>query len=254
VDYKITFTDATKATFAVKPYTANGPKEPGAPTPLYSSAVSANTSLVLLGKGAFDYGEPIQKNMVHLLENFANKFRPAYPIQGQLWYKNAAVGDPSWPTDPVQKGLYIYTNPTWSQVLISGEPAQSDLDMANHAIYNLSDLTGTNLKQAVNMQSGDARYVNVSGDSMAGPLSMSSNRIANVGDAIDYYDAVSMSFGDSRYLRLAGGSMQGPVDMSNFRITNVADAIAPQDALNVRSAQALFVQAGSGGAIDGGTY
>ena len=89
-DYIIRKTDPNNGHFVIRAYTTDGPESPLTTTPLYSNAVSANTSLVLLGKGMFDYGEPIQTNLVHLLENFASPITPVYPVQGQLWYNNAA--------------------------------------------------------------------------------------------------------------------------------------------------------------------
>jgi hypothetical protein len=44
------------------------------------------TDLTLIGKSASAYGEFLNENLVHLLENFANATRPSHPIQGQLWY------------------------------------------------------------------------------------------------------------------------------------------------------------------------
>jgi len=44
------------------------------------------TDLTLIGKSASAYGEYINENLVHLLENFANTTQPKNPIQGQLWY------------------------------------------------------------------------------------------------------------------------------------------------------------------------
>ncbi len=252
MDYTISFTDTSKASFVIKPYTTNGPKDPSAPTPLYNGAVSASTSLVLLGKGAFDYGEPIQRNFVHLLENFANKYRPSYPIQGQLWYKNADVGDPSWPGDPGTRGLYLYNGSTWTQIPTAGVPMSAQLDAGTFKIVNVADPVDP--ADALNLRTGDARYVNVSGDQMRGPLNMSSNRVTNVGDAQDAYDAINLNVADSRYLQVSGGQMMGGINMNNRPLTNVPDAVNPQDALSLRKAMNLFVTAAPGGAIDGGTY
>jgi hypothetical protein len=44
------------------------------------------TDLTLIGKSASAYGEYINENLVHLLENFANTTQPKNPIRGQLWY------------------------------------------------------------------------------------------------------------------------------------------------------------------------
>lgn len=56
----------------------------------------------------------------------------------------------------------------------TGEPNQMelDLDMNSHSIYNvLTDLT--NPRSLINLEDGDSRYLNVSGDTMEGSLTMS---------------------------------------------------------------------------------
>jgi len=50
------------------------------------SVDSDHTSLNLVGKNFTGYGEIINENFVHLLENFANSTEPPNPITGQLWY------------------------------------------------------------------------------------------------------------------------------------------------------------------------
>lgn len=249
MDYSIKFTDTSKAPFVVKSYTANGPKTPGAPTPLFSGAVSANTSIVVLGKGAFDYGEPIQTNMVHLLENFSNITRPSYPIEGQLWYKNAAGGDPRFPTDPGAVGLYMFNGAIWTQVATTGAPLTAALDAGGNKFINVGN--ASNPTDALNMQTGDTRYINTTGDTMTGPLNMALNVITGLADAYSATDAVSLSFLMSRYLPLIGGQLLGNVDMNNNTIVYVGDATNPQDALNLRTAQTLF---GAGSVIDGGIF
>ncbi|CAB4125913.1 hypothetical protein UFOVP181_325 [uncultured Caudovirales phage] len=44
------------------------------------------TDLTLVGKNASTYGEFLNENFVHVLENFASTTSPNNPIQGQLWY------------------------------------------------------------------------------------------------------------------------------------------------------------------------
>jgi len=48
-----------------------------------------STDLTLIGKNATSYGEFLNENLVHLLENFANTSQPPYPIDGQLWFDTA---------------------------------------------------------------------------------------------------------------------------------------------------------------------
>jgi len=52
--------------------------------------VNNTTSLVLYGKGAPSYGEGLQEDLIHLLENFCSDTAPARPTIGQLWYHNSA--------------------------------------------------------------------------------------------------------------------------------------------------------------------
>ena len=47
---------------------------------------SLSTSLVLVGRGAINYGTDFAENFVHLAENFANLLPPKKPLIGQLWY------------------------------------------------------------------------------------------------------------------------------------------------------------------------
>jgi len=44
------------------------------------------TSLDLFGRGLTEYGERLQNNIVHILENFAGSSQPRNPLTGQLWY------------------------------------------------------------------------------------------------------------------------------------------------------------------------
>jgi hypothetical protein len=47
---------------------------------------TTSTSLGLPGKNYAGYGQPIDINMVHQLESYANTSPPANPLRGQLWY------------------------------------------------------------------------------------------------------------------------------------------------------------------------
>lgn len=48
------------------------------------------TSLSLIGKNFAGYGELMNENWVHLLENFSNATEPTNPLVGQLWYDAGA--------------------------------------------------------------------------------------------------------------------------------------------------------------------
>jgi hypothetical protein len=70
----------------VNAYTANGPTFP-LTTNLDATAVQANTSFVFYGKSHPSYGERLQENILHLLENFSGSIEPKNAISGQLWFK-----------------------------------------------------------------------------------------------------------------------------------------------------------------------
>ena len=48
-----------------------------------------STSLILTGKGYVGWGFPMQENILHLLENFANPTPPSTFTLGQTWYDSA---------------------------------------------------------------------------------------------------------------------------------------------------------------------
>jgi Phage Tail Collar Domain len=45
-----------------------------------------NTSITLVGRNYPGYGQAVNENFVHMLENFSSSSSPLNPIQGQLWY------------------------------------------------------------------------------------------------------------------------------------------------------------------------
>jgi uncharacterized protein YkvS len=63
-----------------------------------------STSLTLVGKNSNAYGQAVNSNFVHLLENFANVTAPISPLTGQLWY------------DSISGQIKVYTNNQWKSV------------------------------------------------------------------------------------------------------------------------------------------
>jgi len=51
---------------------------------------TSSTSLGLPGRNFAGYGQYIDTNFVHMMENFADTAPPANPLQGQLWYNTNA--------------------------------------------------------------------------------------------------------------------------------------------------------------------
>lgn len=46
---------------------------------------TANSSITLIGRNVATYGESLNENIVHMLENFAQGTAPTAPLEGQLW-------------------------------------------------------------------------------------------------------------------------------------------------------------------------
>jgi len=62
---------------------------------------TAHSSLTLIGKNYAGYGQFLNDNFVHLLENFANSSNPPNPLAGQLWW------------DTTNNILKVYSGTSW---------------------------------------------------------------------------------------------------------------------------------------------
>jgi len=88
--------------------------------------INTSSSMVLVGKNYAGYGEFLDENFVHLLENGANTTAPSSPLIGQLWWDksanllkvyngtifktiSAATSSPSAPTSNVTGDLWYDT-------------------------------------------------------------------------------------------------------------------------------------------------
>tara|TARA_B110000503_G_scaffold102750_1_gene153468 strand:- start:1397 stop:3472 length:2076 start_codon:yes stop_codon:yes gene_type:complete len=75
--YTISYTDAVnKGTIIVEDNTLN-----------------SETTLSFPGRGTTAYGQAVNENFLHLLENFASTTAPLRPVEGQLWYDTTAGTD-----------------------------------------------------------------------------------------------------------------------------------------------------------------
>ena len=101
--------------------------------------VNTDSSMTLVGKNYAGYGEFLDENFIHLLENGSNTTAPTAPLEGQLWWNqtsgtlqvyngstfnviSGAAASSSAPTSPVAGDLWydstnaqlrVYTGATW---------------------------------------------------------------------------------------------------------------------------------------------
>jgi hypothetical protein len=64
----------------------------------------ASTDITLVGKNYSGFGEYLNENLVHILENFANESQPNNALTGQLWY------------DTSESRLKIYSGSEWNAI------------------------------------------------------------------------------------------------------------------------------------------
>lgn len=205
---------------------------PAIPVPyghIQYTVLDVASPLQLVGRGVTHYngtttwGQALQNNSIHQLENFNNTTPPASPLEGQYWFN---------PTGP---SMNIRSNGEWSGVVVAGMPVTANIDMNGNAIFNVADVDELNpdMSQVLNVASGDVRYVNASGDTMTGPLAMSDNPITGVATidqlGADPTQALNVESGDLRYINVTGDAMAGELDMSGHHIGNVANPASSQD-------------------------
>ena len=51
---------------------------------------TTHTSLILIGKNFAGYGQFINENYLHILENFSNTTAPKLPLEGQIWWDSSS--------------------------------------------------------------------------------------------------------------------------------------------------------------------
>ena len=82
------------------PYTIDYSDSGKSPIVVNDGTVDTSTSLSLIGKNYTNFGEVLNENQLHLLENFASGSAPSNPTEGQLWYDSTnnklMLYDGSW--------------------------------------------------------------------------------------------------------------------------------------------------------------
>jgi len=94
MSYTINFTSSSKGTLTVG--TDN----------IFTGLLSVS----LIGKRTPNWGEPIQENLIHIMENFDNTTAPVFPTTGQLWSDTSSMG--------VSRMLKLYDGSSWKQVAL----------------------------------------------------------------------------------------------------------------------------------------
>jgi hypothetical protein len=184
--YIVNFADPNKVAISVAPKT-----------------VDNTTSIAIFGKGAENYGEGLQENILHLLENFASPNPPERKIPGQLWYDTATsklklnvsnvwkevggkveIGN-ALPANAEDGTLFFNTTGTflgirvggkWEEIALTVDLTAHVSDNARHLsasqVSQLADLTGVNSALISDMQAEIGKRVKRAGDTMTDYLTL----------------------------------------------------------------------------------
>jgi hypothetical protein len=66
--------------------------------------INTSSSMTLVGKNYAGYGEFLDENFIHLLENSSNTTAPSAPLEGQIWW------------DSANSILNVYTGASWKRI------------------------------------------------------------------------------------------------------------------------------------------
>ena len=105
---------------------------------------TTSTSLGLPGRNYAGYGQSLDTNFVHIIENFADTDPPSNPLKGQLWYNTNANTLYVCPTDGESNALAWLAltatssggDTTFGEVTVSGDLSSNNLIATNEISAN----------------------------------------------------------------------------------------------------------------------
>lgn len=115
--YTIDLTDPLKTGFTIQPGGFNGPG---------GSAV--NSTLRLYGRGALEWGEAVDEDLIRLAESFAGSTPPINAIGGQLWYETKF-----YYLNTYNNSWHVYNPSTYTWSYLGGSLAASQIGTSTTA-------------------------------------------------------------------------------------------------------------------------
>tara|TARA_R110002124_G_scaffold115356_6_gene271191 strand:+ start:278 stop:1495 length:1218 start_codon:yes stop_codon:yes gene_type:complete len=105
---------------------------------------TTSTTLGLPGRNYAGYGQSLDTNFVHVVENFADTTTPANPLRGQLWYDTSDTTLKVCPTDGESNGLAWLSltstasggNTTFGAINVTGNASANNFTATNDVTAN----------------------------------------------------------------------------------------------------------------------
>lgn len=139
---------------------------------------NSSTSISLVGRNASGYGQPIEADLVHMLENWAATTAPTNPLLGQLWYD----------TDGGILNVCTALSPaTWTPLASASEGGSVTSVVGLTGAITLSQLQGVGLVTSTQLSSAVANLAPIASPNFSGvpttptPDGSNSAQVATVG-------------------------------------------------------------------------
>jgi hypothetical protein len=136
--------------------------------------INTSSSMVLVGKNYAGYGEFLDENFIHLLENSSNDTAPGAPLTGQLWW------------DSANDLLQVYNGSQWKT--ISAATASSTAPTSNVT----GDLWYDTTNQLLKVYTGTT-FLTVGPSVVSG----TGAQAVNISDGVTSYPAIQFTVGNT---------------------------------------------------------
>lgn len=167
-------------------------------------------SITLLGQGVGQYGERLNENILHILENFASPTSPNFPTTGQLWYDKSNLDDQG-------KGiLRVYDGTGFASITTIFVGTTAPTTPATGELWYDTSIPQLKIWDGGAWVSVADRYVLKSGDTMTGFLTLSA-------DPINALHATTKQYTDTNSLIVPGGT-RTVSDVATFQNTTTFDS------------------------------
>ncbi|TFH09870.1 MAG: hypothetical protein E4H14_03635 [Candidatus Thorarchaeota archaeon] len=252
--YNINYSDPLRSGFTIAQGGFNGP-----------GGSAAASVLRLYGRGALEWGEAVDEDLLRALENFNGATPPPFPIGGQIWHQTVFywlhTANTWYVLDPDTPGAWIDIGPTGSSAVTGGVAgtntapafpaagaywytagAPSALDAFGNAVepftlylYDLYAPPGVAIGWLKRVSSVNAAAP-VNGVDYPARNLLTWDEFTE-----DWVDPPLSIAGLGGLLADGSIAMTGNLDLNSFNIINLADPVNPQDAMTYGFAETRYV-------------